>query len=509
MVARGGPLWQTVVGELLGVGVTMSLGARTRTRRVGALTVIGLAIAALLVTALPGGSASAGAPVLTAKVAAKKKHHHPKPPPAYHVPAGPIINSATGTKAQQYAIYNHITAAIQHAQPKSWIRIMTWNFMTRGGVNALTNAQKRGVVIRLIMSKANNDPSVGAPNPYYNRLQHNFTVWNKAHPKKPASFTKMCAHSCRGRKGEAHSKYYLFSHSGASKDVLMEGSANYTAAASLNQWNDEFTFVGRTKMFNYALGVYKQMWKDKPVVQAWQSRNFGDVTLDFSPELGVGWKSSDDPWRQILGQVKCTGATNGNDNHHTIIRLAPDVVRNDRGMELAHLLRGLWNQGCDVQMGYTVIAPAIKQYLESGSGRGPLPLVHLVQDFNQDGQFDNYFHLKVMTVNGVIGSNKAAFEMIDGSSNNSGLATASDENIAVIRRRGAVLKYQKFITYWIAHPPKYNTTHQIPPPDERALAGMRALSDLGTPPQQAQVHGWGVLPQGLHHDHPYAHVDQD
>ena len=45
----------------------------------------------------------------------------------------------------------------------------------------------------------------------------------------------------------------------------------------------------------------------------------------------------------------------------------------------------------------------------SSSGRGPVPMKHLVQDFNGDGEFDNYFHLKAMSIVGNVGGDRSGY----------------------------------------------------------------------------------------------------
>ena len=100
---------------------------------------------------------------------------------------------------------------------------------------------------------------------------------------------------------------------------------------------------------------------------------------------------------QMLNNVSCRGANN-TASGRTKIRIAPDVIRQERGMRLARKLRKMWNNGCDIRIGYTVVGIDVGRFLRQSSGRGPVPMKHLTQDFNGDGEFDNYFHLKSMTI---------------------------------------------------------------------------------------------------------------
>ena len=84
-------------------------------------------------------------------------------------------------------------------------------------------------------------------------------------------------------------------------------------------------------------------------------------------------------------------------------------MRNERGMRLAQRLRDLWIQGCDVRIAYTVMGVDVFRFLSQPTARGPVPKRHLVQDFNGDGEFDNYFHLKALTINGVYDGNPESY----------------------------------------------------------------------------------------------------
>ena len=96
----------------------------------------------------------------------------------------------------------------------------------------------------------------------------------------------------------------------------------------------------------------------------------------------------------------------------------------------------------------------IFRFLGRATARGPVPKKHLVQDFDGDGEFDNYFHLKALTINGVFDGNPTSFVTLNGSSNWSGYAAVSDENFGILVRRSPTLKYQQFIDFWYENFPK-------------------------------------------------------
>jgi len=429
----------------------------------------------------------------------------------YHVTPGPIFNSASGPNKVKYAINNHIKGAINHAPHGSTIRIMSWNIMSRAATDTLLRAQRRGVRVLVLMDASNWSNDV--PNPQFKRLKQGLARGNKGRAANRKSAAKVCQGSCRGRTGSAHSKMYLFSWSGRSPRVVMEGSANFTLAAATNQWNDLFTWVNNTKIYNFAVSIFGQMWHDRKVANPWQSRTVSPFTLAFSPESGNRFRG--DPVTKTLNAVKCTGAVHGNANHHTVIRFFPDVMRGARGLRNARQLRTLWNAGCDVRIGYTVMSYKAHQVLTTPGKRGKVPIRHMAVDNNGDGQFDKYFHLKSLTVNGVIGGNRAAYRLIQGSSNASGLSSVSDENIATITKPRAVRRYQQHMNYWYNHAPKVSgrvvtarTTTMGP-----GLRNARLLTPQGRPavaPDGYIAPGTKVVdPITGRVVDPYALVDQD
>jgi phosphatidylserine/phosphatidylglycerophosphate/cardiolipin synthase-like enzyme len=328
---------------------------------------------------------------------------------------------------------------------------MSWNIMSRTAVDALLRAQARGVKVRVLMDNTN---LVDIPNPGFERLKASFKRANQAgHIKQSRrSYAKTCIQSCRGARGAAHSKFYLFSKTGKAKNVVMSGSANLTVAGAVNQWNDLYTWVDNHELFSFAVGVYREMWQDTPVAQQFVEYSSGKDLLGFTPLMGPSGRTAD-PVQGLLDQVTCTGAAK---THHgrTIIRAAPDVMRNERGMAIARRLRDLWAQGCDVRIAYTVMGVDVHRFLGQPTARGVVPKRHLVQDFNGDGEFDNYFHLKALTINGVYAGNPAGYVVLNGSSNWSGFAAISDENFAILSRRSPTMKYQHFIDFWYENFPR-------------------------------------------------------
>jgi len=378
----------------------------------------------------------------------------------YRVSSGVTLNNPIGPDKVKFAIINKIHGAITHAPRGSHIWIMSWNVMWQSSVKKILAAQKRGVVIRVLMDSGN--ASAEVPNRAWRLLRAGLAKYNKAHPKAAKSQAKVCKGACRRSSGgQAHAKFFLFEKAGASKYVVMQGGNNLTLASAINQWNDMYTHTGNVDLYRFMVQRYKEMWKDRNPKKQWMGYTDNPKFKIYLSPRGTGFGKSEtsDPLLKTLNATKCKGANGGagNGNGRTVIRVAPDVLRgvtgSSWGWKVAYRLRQLWNAGCDVKVGYTIMGKEIYQLLKRGTGRGAVPMRHLVQDFNGDKEFDRYFHLKVWTINGVIGSDKSAYWMMNGSSNVSPMGAKSDENIGVYRPASIVKRYQKHVEYWFNNPP--------------------------------------------------------
>ncbi len=400
---------------------------------------------------------------------------------------GVTFNNPTGDRGKRRQIYNKIMRSIESSPRGSTIKFFTWNFLTSEGTNALLRAQRRGVTVRLLMDAANNRDEIG--NPPFRKLRAGLHKGNKAHPQRPKSWARTCKNSCRGSGGAAHAKVFMFSQVGKVPRVVYQGSANFTLASTNNQWNDVVAHTRGKKVWNFYTKVFAQAAKDKPVKPPFAAGHFGDFSLYMYPVKGA----TSDPAYRLLNKVKCRGATN-TASGRTILRLAPDVIRNARGMKFARKIRGLWQAGCDVRIGYTVLGIDIGRYLRSPGGRGPVPMKHLVQDFDGDGQFDNYFHLKAMAIIGNVDGKRGNKVVLNGSANLSGLGAVSDENLGVYRRGPLTERYREHIDYWYENFPADRSLNVIPdtattPAARRAAAegqlvfgsGANAIYEDGTP----------------------------
>jgi hypothetical protein len=398
-------------------------------------------LVALLVTigvlAVPVGSAAAA----------------PRTPDHFTPHAGVSFNSPIGPTQTRRVIFRKILRSVNSAPHGSRLLFFTWNFLTREGTDALLRAQKRGVTVRLIMDDKNNTELVNQP---YRRLKNGLRKGNEGIEKKALrSWARTCIGSCRGGTGSAHAKFFLFSQAGKSRYVTMQGSANLTLASTNNQWNDIYTTVRDKAVYDWYVSRFQEAAADKKLKRPYASERFGGMRLMMFPLAGKlkNGKKPKDPVMELLNQVTCRRAAN-TANHRTTIRIAPDVIRKERGMRLATKVRKLWDSGCNIRIGYTVMGVEVGKMLRAQTGRGPVPMKHLVQDFDGDGEFDNYFHLKAMSIVGNVGGKRDGYVVLNGSANWSGLARASDENLGIYWNKALTLRYQEHLDYWYENFPK-------------------------------------------------------
>lgn len=392
--------------------------------------------------------------------AAAPDHYTPK--------QGVTFNSPLGDRSTRRAIYRRVVRSINSSPHGSEIYLFTWNFLTAQGTDALLRAQGRGVRIRLLMDDRN---LTEIDNPPYRRLKAGLRNGNEDRRKDRHSWARVCDHSCRGKTGSAHSKFFLFSKVGRAERVMMQGSANFTLASTNNQWNDVFTHVGSKRVWDFGRQVFQEAAKDRPAKHPYATEFINNFRLIMFPNTG---KQVPDPVNNLLKKVRCFGATN-TASGRTVLRIAPDAVRQERGMRLARKVRSLWDHGCDVRIGYTVMGIKIGRMLRADGGRGPVPMKHLVQDFDGDGEFDNYFHLKAMSIVGNVGGHRAGNVVLNGSANWSGLAKVSDENLGVYWRKGLTRRYQAHLDYWYENFPSDGQSRLV------FGSGRNAVYEDGTP----------------------------
>lgn len=372
----------------------------------------------------PQRAASAAADAATAARPTAKKAR------SFSPIKGVITNSPLSRNpANKYRILNKIIRAINHVKKGDRIRIISWNIRSDSFVNALLRANGRGASVKVIIAHGN---AIGPrANPNFYRLKRGLAA--HPHPHKSSgqrSRAMRCWSSCRGGTGIAHTKMFMFSKTGSARGVVMYGSANATKVAAIDQWNDLYTIKNRPGVHREALGVFHHMLRDKRVKgNIYVVQSFKNLRLGFYPYTGKN--ATGDPDLKILRRVSCTGAKNVY-RGHTKIRILMTSWTSARGLALANQIKRLHARGCNIRVVYGVMGNQVLNVLRSGR----VPVHQVATDWNCDGLYDRYLHMKTLAIRGSYNGNKRAHLAWNGSANWTPVALVSDEVVGEINDAG-------------------------------------------------------------------------
>ena len=385
----------------------------------------------------------------------------PAPPKQYDPAAGVRLNDPLGSKRRRNAIRRHVNRTIDSTPAGARIELLSWNVRDASFVNKLVAAHRRGVTVRVLTARGNWKPE--NPNALMDRLAAAVRTsgqrWsNDARPREARSRIGKCSASCRGTKGIAHSKFFLFSHVGRSVErphathVVMHGSANATVVAADRQWNDIHTMKGRSNVYAFFSRMFAESERKTP--SPYTTATFGRFQAGFLPwSPGAG-----DPALAFLRDVSCRGATGPSGvGGRTHVRIGMTAVLDARGVAIAKRLKKMWNRGCNIRMVYAVMGNNVRKVLRSGGGRGPVPIRHIVEDWQDDGVYDRYMHTKYVAVSGVYAGNRAAEVSMNGSMNWTKKSLHSDETIGIVHGTGIRRKYAAAVDRLFVRPPRSRT----------------------------------------------------
>jgi phosphatidylserine/phosphatidylglycerophosphate/cardiolipin synthase-like enzyme len=420
------------------------------------------AATARVVTAKAGSQKATAQPATTQKRTVTRATTQQAAPRAtvgsYSPRTGMIVNNPRA-RSTRWVIRGHVLRTINSVPGGHKIRIASWNFNSRALLDALVRADRRGVSVRLLMADnmVRQESPQGSFHKLRRALQANALRRKRAgRPPRPPgmkSWARTCRSSCRGRSGIMHSKIYLFSKAGRSRQVVMASSANATDFAATLQWNDIYTVVNRPTTYAAWIKVFSEMAADRrarpaPYRVVADGPNLSSIFFPWQPRRGA------DPVLRRLAPIKCKGANDGAGvNGRTKIRIAQTAILDDRGLRIALRLRQLWNQGCNVRIVYAVAKDKVKVPLRNAS-RGPVPMREITQDTDGDGVYDKYLHMKVLTVSGVYGSDRSAHITWNGSENWTAVAANSDEAGFRVFGTGLERRYSRWIDRLFANPPR-------------------------------------------------------
>ena len=246
-----------------------------------------------------------------------------------------------------------------YASPKgSTIRLVVWNFADPAITTALIAAKKRGVRVQIVVAES-------VKNKQWYRIRD-------ALSENPddRSFAVRCHNACRTDRYVMHAKIFLFSKVGQLRDVSMFGSTNLTKAAGNRQWNDQVTTANKG-LYDFFVETFKEYAADRSVSGGNDIYDQGryQVVLFPVPETN--------PVAEALEKVKCH-PPRGSDQRsgkgkRTVVRIAIAGWFDEFGLRIAHQVRRLWDNGCDLRIVTTLAGRKINRVLKQRYGRGRVP----------------------------------------------------------------------------------------------------------------------------------------
>ena len=184
------------------------------------------------------------------------------------------------------------------------------------------------------------------------------------------SYAKTCMQSCRGERGAAHAKFYLFSQDrqGRERRDVRLGQPD---GRGCRQPVERHVHLGRQPRTSTSSrpGSTRRCGRTRRCRSSSCSSRAAR-TCWASPRCSA--PAAAPPTRSRTCSAGSPAPEPTKTKHgRTIIRAAPDVMRNERGMAIAQRLRELWAQGCDVRIAYTVMGIDVFRFLGQATARGP------------------------------------------------------------------------------------------------------------------------------------------
>ncbi|MGA8114796.1 MAG: phospholipase D-like domain-containing protein [Actinocatenispora sp.] len=277
-------------------------------------------------------------------------------PAAAAVTTQAVFNDPNGTTAQQNAIVTRIVELINGAAAGSRIRMSMYYVDDPAIPDALIAAHGRGVQVQVIVD----------------HKETGIALWSGltgalGTDKAATSYAITCPadRGCVGTKVMGgvnpinHNKFFLFSNTGGTTDVVVQSSANlHLGRDGTKGWNNALVLAGNDPLYQAYSGYFDDLaamhgnanYYDtgRPPVTS------GNAKIHFFPRAAA---SGADPYRDptedtietVLDNVDCFGNTRvgTTDNHRTIIRVNQHIISRPY---LATKLVALDKAGCYVEV---------------------------------------------------------------------------------------------------------------------------------------------------------------
>ncbi|WP_052503858.1 MULTISPECIES: phospholipase D-like domain-containing protein [Micromonospora] len=349
----------------------------------------------------------------------------PATPAVAAVTSGAVFNNPT-VASQQYAIVEHVQRLIQGAASGSTIRVAMYHFTLTRVSNDLSAAYDRGVNVRVVVdSQSRSYPAVTG------------LIAKLGTNRAAASWVTVCTtdRACIGNLNTPimHNKFFLFSDTLGSTNVLVQSSANLTNDNAERYWNNAVTIVGNTAVYNSYVTYHGDLAAQVKNNDYYRTTSSGTAKSYFFPRAGTT-QDTDTIYNMLNENVTCEGNTStGTETGRTIIRIGMwHFSRNP----IATKLRELADQKCWVEVVYTETDTDVRNIL---SGHDRIKLYQITGDY--------IVHSKYMLIEGTYDGQKDTKWAVTGSHNYSNAALRENDE-ALLRIQSATIHDQYRSNFW-------------------------------------------------------------
>ncbi len=280
---------------------------------------------------------------------------------------GSIFNSPVGGAAKADAISAQVGRMIEKAPKGSTISVAMYHFSSQDTASLLIAANRRQVAVHVVLDHES------VVYPAAGRLRRAL-----GRDVKKRSWAVVCDEN-RGCIGPEfnHNKFFLFSGTLGSSNVVVQTSANSTDGARDTQWNDALTIQDAGVYAGY-MRYFDDLAKQHHNADYHRVVRSGPYRLDFFP-----WKSGD-PISQALDKVSCAGGT----------RIRVSVGHFTWG-PIARRLWKLDDAGCRVQVVFDIVGRTATGALTKKGGRHGNPEIGYLTETG-----GSYAHSKYLLIDG-------------------------------------------------------------------------------------------------------------
>ncbi|GLY80356.1 phospholipase D-like domain-containing protein [Actinoallomurus iriomotensis] len=304
---------------------------------------------------------------------------------AFNPKAGPVFNDPEGDTAAQYAIVRQIETNIDTAPAGSVIRAAFYSINLSDFADKLIAAHKRGVYVQVLMDQH-------AQNSTWSRLVS--ALGKKVSTASAASYAAVCYGGCVAHhytngapSAFLHTKFFLFS--GGGTRAVTVSSANPTDTQAEVAYNNSYTVVGNTGLYNAYVKTFTDMAKG--------------ATGKYKP--GYYWTYGSNPKAYYWPK-----ASGGSDTVLGMLQLVtcsktyPSQVRvamfewTDNRLPLAKQLVSMASKGCKVTVAYT--KAQVSSTVRSTLANSKIDVRDTTHGKDADGYAEHYTHDKYLLIDG-------------------------------------------------------------------------------------------------------------